>query len=220
MNQVFSQCDQCKRDILVGEKRMTVTENTEKIEDESCVRPFKVDVIHAWCSSCALLPKGDKNKSSKLTFRRAIDEFFDIFFVRAALGCFLLSLIIIADGGIVKLSDFLLTRAADTAKLGPAPDGMINVLKCKYVPPSPHIQNPINVCAEKVIETLPLKEAINATASGSLSLLIYSFYLVGFLVGALMKLLQGALERHMTARIKRRTERHIISSRKSSGATK
>ena len=136
MNQVFSQCDQCKRDILVGEKRMTVTENTEKIEDESCVRPFKVDVIHAWCSSCALLPKGDKNKSSKLTFRRAIDEFFDIFFVRAALGCFLLSLIIIADGGIVKLSDFLLTRAADTAKLGPAPDGMINVCLL-YTSPSP-----------------------------------------------------------------------------------
>ncbi|KAB0478834.1 hypothetical protein F7Q91_15795 [Vibrio chagasii] len=83
MNQIFCQCDQCKRDILVGEERMTVTQNIEKIEDESCVIPLKVDVVHALCTTCTpLLPKDDRNKSIKLTLRRAIDEFFDIFVVR------------------------------------------------------------------------------------------------------------------------------------------
>ena len=62
---------------------MTVTQNIEKIEDESCVIPLKVDVVHALCTTCTpLLPKDDKNKSIKLTLRRAIDEFFDIFVVR------------------------------------------------------------------------------------------------------------------------------------------
>lgn len=47
------QCDECKRDILVGETMVTVTKNKEKIEDESCVQPLHVNVISTWCETCA-----------------------------------------------------------------------------------------------------------------------------------------------------------------------
>ncbi|KFK53417.1 hypothetical protein JS83_25515 [Vibrio vulnificus] len=53
MKKVFCQCDQCKRDILVGETMVTLTQNKERIESESCVQPLDVNVIGTWCESCA-----------------------------------------------------------------------------------------------------------------------------------------------------------------------
>ncbi|ASJ41570.1 hypothetical protein CRN32_03800 [Vibrio vulnificus] len=53
MPKVFCQCDQCQRDILVGETMVTLTQNRERIENESCVQPLAVNIIGTWCESCA-----------------------------------------------------------------------------------------------------------------------------------------------------------------------
>ncbi len=53
MAKVFCQCDQCQRDILVGEIMVTLTQNKERIENESCVQPLAVNIISTWCESCA-----------------------------------------------------------------------------------------------------------------------------------------------------------------------
>lgn len=53
MSQVFCQCDQCKRDLMVGEVMVTLTQSKEKIVDESCVQPLNVKVLGTWCEECA-----------------------------------------------------------------------------------------------------------------------------------------------------------------------
>lgn len=60
MSKVFCQCDRCKRDILVGEEMVTLTQTKEKIETESCVQPLAPNIIGTWCESCA----------KKVTFNR------------------------------------------------------------------------------------------------------------------------------------------------------
>lgn len=53
MGKVFCQCDKCKRDILVGETMHTLSEQKERIEDESTVQPIEANVIRTWCETCA-----------------------------------------------------------------------------------------------------------------------------------------------------------------------
>lgn len=53
MPKVFCKCDQCQRNILVGETMVTLSQNRELIENESCVQPLAVNIIGTWCESCA-----------------------------------------------------------------------------------------------------------------------------------------------------------------------
>lgn len=54
MAKIFSQCDECNRDISVGEKMMTFSETIELIENESCTRPLSLNVIKILCEDCAI----------------------------------------------------------------------------------------------------------------------------------------------------------------------
>lgn len=53
MPKVFCKCDKCQRDIMVGEIMITLSQDRNRIEDESCVRPLAVNVVGTWCESCA-----------------------------------------------------------------------------------------------------------------------------------------------------------------------
>lgn len=50
---VFCQCDRCLRDIHVGETMITLSKQTEHIENESTVQPKNVNVVGTWCEECA-----------------------------------------------------------------------------------------------------------------------------------------------------------------------
>ncbi|WP_170964642.1 hypothetical protein, partial [Vibrio sp. F13] len=76
---------------------------------------------------------------------------------------------------------------ADTAKLGPAPDGMIKISHC-INNADPTLPLPEPICT-KSIETISIKEAAQATMQNSVTFILILYYLTGAIVGNSLSLI-------------------------------
>lgn len=119
-------------------------------------------------------------KSSKQLAR----TIWNVLVVQASVGCLILTLVLAASGGLLKGTESLLHIIANAAKLGPAPQGMINISKCVNAIPQAINSSLLKpLCQQHITEAIPIEKAAKASMQHSIPLILITYYLFGLLLG-------------------------------------
>lgn len=52
MIEVLCECDRCKKDLMAGDRMVSLTLSTDFIEQDFVVQPLEAHTIAAWCPKC------------------------------------------------------------------------------------------------------------------------------------------------------------------------
>lgn len=125
----------------------------------------------------------------------------DIFVVRASVGCLFLAIILSLSGGLQYTTEGLLNIMAEKAKLGPAPEGMINSYQCAAPPTTTEVNAlPSVICSDFVVKTVSIEQAATASLH-TVNFLLTAYYVFGGLLGNLIYMLWD-FGRAMTPKIR------------------
>ncbi|WP_390241736.1 hypothetical protein [Vibrio sp. R78045] len=113
---------------------------------------------------------------SAQSLKKAAQLWWTLFITRASVGCLLLAVFFVLNGNILQYIEIILHIMADTAKLGPAPEGMINISQCINAPTTP-------ICPQYIVQTFPIEEAAQMTMQHSVTFILTFYYLAGALLG-------------------------------------
>ncbi len=124
----------------------------------------------------------------------------DIFVVRASVGCLFLAVILSLSGGLQYTTEGLLNIMAEKARLEPAPEGMINSYQCTDNPATEVTALPSVICSDFVVKTVSIEQAATASLY-TVNFLLTAYYVFGGLLGNLIYIL-FALGRSMAPKIR------------------